>query len=171
MYTVLRQRQCASTAVRRAVNHRTLAQPLSTTNKTSKRKPSTGTVSFVDMAYGNPLKLPRLPIPSIKDTMSGYLQVRLRPRQMLILPAAASVRRTLGYSQLHLRPENLKLHFAGRIMCRSSTACCVCAYDERVRWWRKWRFARPSCTCELLSALVLCCGALRSDPSRLLFYC
>lgn len=33
-------------------------------------------VSFKDMVYGNPLGLPRLPIPELKDTVSRYLQVR-----------------------------------------------------------------------------------------------
>ena len=32
-------------------------------------------VSFKDMVYGNPLGLPRLPIPELKDTVSRYLQV------------------------------------------------------------------------------------------------
>lgn len=36
-----------------------------------------GTVSFVDMAYGNPLQLPRLPIPTLEGTMAKYLKVRI----------------------------------------------------------------------------------------------
>lgn len=36
-----------------------------------------GTVSFVDMAYGNPLQLPRLPIPTLEGTMAKYLEVRI----------------------------------------------------------------------------------------------
>lgn len=34
------------------------------------------TVSFKEMAHGNPLGLPRLPIPALQDTMSRYLEVR-----------------------------------------------------------------------------------------------
>ena len=37
-------------------------------------------VSFKDMVYGNPLSLPRLPIPELKDTVSRYLQVRASER-------------------------------------------------------------------------------------------
>lgn len=33
-------------------------------------------VSFKDMAYANPLGLPRLPIPDLEDTVSRYLEVR-----------------------------------------------------------------------------------------------
>lgn len=33
-------------------------------------------VSFKDMVYGNPLGLPRLPIPKLEDTVSRYLKVR-----------------------------------------------------------------------------------------------
>lgn len=40
------------------------------------------TVSFKDMVYGNPLRLPRLPIPSLEDTVSRYLQVCLDPDRM-----------------------------------------------------------------------------------------
>lgn len=32
-------------------------------------------VSFVDMMYGNPLGLPRLPIPPLQETVKRYLQV------------------------------------------------------------------------------------------------
>lgn len=41
----------------------------------SEEQQSQSSVSFVDMAYKNPLGLPRLPIPTLQDTVKRYLQV------------------------------------------------------------------------------------------------
>lgn len=46
-------------------------------------------VSFKDMVYGNPLGLPRLPIPELKDTVSRYLQVRSFERCLSVFVLAA----------------------------------------------------------------------------------
>lgn len=54
------------------------------------------TLAYNDMLYGNnPLRLPRLPIPKLEDTVSRYLQVRAlymyKLRAFHLAPAAAFV--------------------------------------------------------------------------------
>lgn len=46
-----------------------------TIKEPSDEQKSRSCVSFVDMVYGNPLGLPRLPIPTLQDTVKRYLQV------------------------------------------------------------------------------------------------
>lgn len=44
-------------------------------SKEKEKEKETAAVSYEEMRYGNPLALPRLPIPRLEDTMSRYLQV------------------------------------------------------------------------------------------------
>lgn len=54
-------------------------RPISNTaavkSKEDKETTQAAAVSYDEMRYGNPLSLPRLPIPRLEDTVARYLQV------------------------------------------------------------------------------------------------
>lgn len=66
-------------------------------------------VSYKDMAYGNPLGLPRLPIPALDDTVSRYLEVR--EASMFSVSSLLAPRWSAFPCVWHARRRNFKLQY------------------------------------------------------------
>lgn len=69
-------------------------------------------MAYNDMLYGNnPLRLPRLPIPKLEDTVSRYLQVRIlgvvRLLAVLVVCSASPCLSNLGVVAQHVRVHRL----------------------------------------------------------------
>lgn len=73
-----------------ALSCRPISNTTAVKSKLEEGKEQAG-ISFKDMLHGNPLSLPRLPIPQLEDTVSRYLQVR-RARSAVLGLALAVVR-------------------------------------------------------------------------------
>lgn len=76
----LRRNACAAATTPASIRHISSTATVKSGGETEPQPAATG-VSYDEMRYGNPLALPRLPIPKLEDTVARYLQVRIEKQR------------------------------------------------------------------------------------------